>query len=148
MPRSGGRKPTFPGLYNRHLDEVRTLLHTLDPRSVPDDEGGLSVPMDVYETEQEIVIELDLPGLRATEITVVQRGMVVQIEAEKQSDMPQEQVRYVCLERHFGRFRRSVRLPDHVDAGGLRAEYCRGVLRISCPKGRERRILIKELHGE
>lgn len=148
MPRSGAKKPLFPRLYNRHLDEMCKLLQLLDPHTMPEDEGGLAVPMDCYETESAIVMELDLPGVDLSAVSVVQRGMLLQIDVEKKADIPQEGVRYSCLERHFGRFRRTVRLPDHVDGSHLRAEYRRGVLRIICPKGRERRILIKELGCE
>ncbi len=144
MPRSCVKKPLFPGMYNRHLDEMRRLLQVLDPHALTEDEGGLAVPMDSYETESAIVLELDLPGVDASAINVVQRGMVLQIEVEKRAEPRQEGARYICLERHFGRFRRTVRLPDQVDNSQLRAEYQRGVLRIICPKGRERRIVIKE----
>jgi HSP20 family protein len=144
MPRSGAKKPLFPGMYNRHLDEMRKLLHVLDPHALPEDEGGLAVPMDSYETESAIVLELDLPGVDVTAVKIVQRGVMLQIEVEKRAEPPQEGTRYICLERHFGRFRRTVRLPDQVDGSQLSAEYQRGVLRIICPKGRERRILIKE----
>ncbi len=144
MPRSGVKKPLFPGMYNRHLDEMRKLLNVLDPHDLTEDEGGLSVPMDSYETESAIVLELDLPGVDAAAIKVVQRGVILQIEVEKRADVQQEGARYICLERHFGRFRRTVRLPDQVESSQLRAEYQRGVLRIICPKGRERRIEIKE----
>lgn len=148
MPRSGGNKPSFSGHYNRHLDEIRALTRALDQRLSAEDEGSLTAAMDVYETEHDLVLEFDLPGLRLEEIRLVQHGMVCVIQADKQSEPPQEQVRYLCLERHFGRLRRTVRLPDMVDPTHIRAEYSRGVLRIICPKGRERRILVKELTSE
>lgn len=148
MPRTGGKKPILTSLYNRHLDEMRRLLHTLDPHVSAEDEGGLPVQMDIFETEQEIVIELDLPGTELAAITLLQRGMVLQIEADKCSDAPPEQSRYICMERHFGRFRRSIRLPECVDPCNLKAVYSRGVLRINCPKVRERRIPIKESSSE
>lgn len=144
MPRSGAKKSLFPGMYCRHLDEMRKLLQALDPHGLSDTNAGLAVPLDSYETESAIVLELDLPGVEAAAISVVQRGMVLQIDVEKRAEPPQEGIRYICLERHFGRFRRIVRLPDQVDSSRLRAEYQRGVLRIICPKGHERRILIKE----
>ncbi len=148
MPRSGGKKPSFTGQYNRHLDEMRSLLRTLDPRLSAEDEGSLTTAMDIYETEQNLVLEFDLPGVSPESISLMQCGMVCVIQAEKLAELPPEQVRYLCLERHFGRLRRTVRLPDLVDPTNLRAEYQRGVLRIICPKGQERRILIKELASE
>ena len=148
MPHSGGRKPSFAGQYNRHLDEMRSLMRTLDPRLAAEDEGSLSAAMDIYETDRDLVLEFDLPGISPENISLTQRGMVCVIQVEKLSEPPCDQVRYLCLERHFGRLRRTVRLPDLVDPAHIHAEYSRGVLRIICPKGRERRILIKELARE
>ncbi|ACD96520.1 Hsp20/alpha crystallin family protein [Trichlorobacter lovleyi] len=148
MPHSGGRKPSFAGQYNRHLDEMRSLMRTLDPRLAAEDEGSLSAAMDIYETDRDLVLEFDLPGISPENISLTQRGMVCVIQVEKLSEPPCDQVRYLCLERHFGRLRRTVRLPDLVDPTHIHAEYSRGVLRIICPKGRERRILIKELARE
>ncbi|GEM_PF-570459 len=148
MPLSGGGKPSFAGQYNRHLDEVRSLLRTLDPRLAAEDEGGLTVAMDMYETEHNLVMELDLPGLEVSDINLTQSGMVCVIQVEKQAEPPVENLRYHCLERHFGKLRRTVRLPDMVDPAHIHAEYSRGVLRIICPKGHERRIFIKESKSE
>lgn len=148
MPHSGGRKPAFAGQYNRHLDEMRSLMRTLDPRLAAEDEGSLAVAMDVYETDSDLVLEFDLPGISPENISLVQRGMVCVIQVEKLSEPPCDNVRYLCLERRFGRLRRTVRLPDLVDPTHIHAEYSRGVLRIICPKGRERRIVIKELACE
>lgn len=148
MPRSGGKKPSFAGQYNRHLDEMRSLLRTLDPGLETEDEGSLTSAMDIYETERDLILEFDLPGVNPETISLVQRGMVCVIQADKLAESTPEQAKYLCLERHFGRMRRTVKLPDHVDPGDIRAEYQRGVLRIVCPKGQERRILIKELASE
>jgi HSP20 family protein len=148
MPRSGSKHASFAGNYSRHLDEMRSLLRTLDPRHAADDEGTLTAPMDIYETEHDLVLEFDLPGLGPEEICLTQRGMICVIQADKQSIPPVGQARYLCLERHFGKLRRTVRLPDMVDPSHIRAEYRRGVLRLICPKGRERRILIKEFSRE
>lgn len=148
MPRSGSKKPSFGGQYNRHLDEMRSLLRTLDPRLAAEDEGSLNAAMDIYETDQDVILEFDLPGVDPQNINLVQRGMVCVVHVEKPSEVQQEQIRYLCLERHFGRMRRTVRLPEIVDPAQISAEYQRGVLRIICPKGLERRIFIKELASE
>jgi HSP20 family protein len=148
MSRSGNKKTSFGGQYNRHLDEMRSLLRTLDPRLAAEDEGSLNAAMDIYETDQDVVLEFDLPGVTPENISLQQRGMICVVQVEKPAEPQQEQIRYLCLERHFGRLRRTVRLPDMVDPSQMRAEYQRGVLRIFCPKGRERRILIKELASE
>jgi HSP20 family protein len=142
MPRSGGKKPTFPGLYSRHLNEMNTLMRTLDPRLSADDEGTLA-PMDVYETEDAFVIEFDLPGVSLEGINLTQRGALLVIEVVKDSLPPEGEVKYICLERQFGRFRRTVRLPETVDGARVVAFCKKGVLRIFCPKGSDRRIQIQ-----
>jgi len=148
MPRSGSKKPSFGGHYNRHLDEMRSLLRTLDPRLAAEDEGSLNAAMDIYETDQDVVLEFDLPGVDPQNINLLQRGMICFVQVEKPSEPQQEQIKYLCFERHFGRMRRTVRLPEIIDPAQIRAEYQRGVLRIICPKGLERRIFIKELASE
>lgn len=148
MPRSGNKKPSFGGPYNQRLDEMRSLLRTLDPRLAAEDEGSLNAAMDIYETDRDIVLEFDLPGVTLENISLVQRGMTCVVCVEKPSEQQKEQIRYLCLERHFGRLRRTIRLPDIVDPAHIHAEYQRGVLRIFCPKGRERRISVKELASE
>lgn len=142
MPRSGGKKPTYPGLYSRHLNEMNTLMRTLDPHLSVDDEGALA-PMDVYETEEAFVIEFDLPGVSIEGISLIQRGALLVIEVVKDPVQPEGEVKYICLERHFGRFRRTVRLPETVDSTGVKALCKQGVLRIFCPKGSDRRIQIQ-----
>lgn len=144
MPKSGGKKPIYPGLYNRHLDEMRNLLNTLDPDAASQDDGALAAPMDIYETESEIVVEFDLPGIQLSSINLVQRGLILFLEVEKKAESREGQMKYICMERNFGRFTRSVRMPDNIDPVGIRAEYHRGVLKVFCPKGCERRIIVKE----
>ncbi len=148
MRRSGSKKPALAGKYTQYLDDLRSLLHAIDPQFFSEDDGSLIVAMDVYETEQDFIIEFDLPGLEPKNINLVQRGMACTLQVEKLSDTPVEQVSYICIERHFGRLRRSFRLPDFIDPNLIEAEYQRGVLRIICPKSKERIIFIKELSSE
>jgi HSP20 family protein len=90
-------------------------------------------PLDVSETEGEIVLTLDLPGIRQDRIEVeVDEGtLTVSGSRERVSDDGQ---RFYRVERRFGAFSRSVPLPPGVDEGHIRADYNDGVLEVRVPK--------------
>lgn len=105
----------------------------------------IPVAMDIYETDQQLVMELDLPGISPDLIRITQHGMICQIEAEKRPEAAGDTTRYLCMERRFGQVRHSIRLPDNTNPNGIRAEYRNGMLRLICPIAQQHRILVKEL---
>ena len=121
---------------------MNSLMRSLDPMMSGKDDGVLA-PMDVYETDSELVIELDLPGVALEKILLTQLGSVLVLEVTKEPAVVDGEIKYICLERHFGRFRRTVKLPEMVDGSQVKAEFKKGVLRIVCPKAGERRIQVQ-----
>jgi HSP20 family protein len=105
----------------------------------------IPVAMDIYETGQQLVLELDLPGIAPDLIRITQHGMICQIEAETRPEVTGDTTRYLCMERRFGQVRHSIRLPDNTDPNGIRAEYRNGMLRLICPIAQKHSILVKEL---
>jgi HSP20 family protein len=100
---------------------------------------------DIYETEDEVVIELDVPGCRHEDLSaeVVDNQLVV--TGERQPG--QEAVRRYRSERWQGRFVRSFSVPRGIDGGSITAHYEDGVLRLALPKPQEakpRRISIEQ----
>ena len=142
MSRFSSRKPFTQEIFNRHVGEMRSLLHALEQRdSFEDNETRPRV--DMYETSQDIVIEFDLPGFNLDGIFLKMSGLTLILDACK----PREQAegKFICVERCHGRFHHAVHIPGNVDPGAVRAEYRRGVLRVICPKSCERPVPIKEL---
>lgn len=111
--------------------------HGFEPMAAQTDilgEGSL-VQMDVFETESEVVVEIDLPGVDPSKINVLAQGGWLIVEGVKSDlDPPKEQVGYLCVERYFGSVKRTVKLPGGVDPSAIRAVYRRGVLRITLPR--------------
>lgn len=142
MSRFSGKKPFAQEIFNRHVDEMRSLLHTLELRDSFED-NETRPKMDMYETCRDIVIEFDLPGFTMDLISLKINGMTLVLDACK----PKEQAegKFLCVERSHGRFHHAVHIPGNVDPGAVRAEYRRGVLRVICPKSSERLVPIKEL---
>ena len=90
--------------------------------------------MGVTETENELTVEVDLPGLDKKDIKVNVENNDLTIEGEKSSVEKEEGRRYHRTERVSGSFKRSLRLPMHVDANKISAAHKDGVLNLKLPK--------------
>jgi HSP20 family protein len=143
MPRFPGRKPFHQEIFSRQIGEIRSMLQALELRDVFE-EGENRPLMDVYETGGEIVLEFDLPGFSVEDVSLIQDGPTLTLEAQRPREQAGDGARFICLERSFGRFRHAVHIPVNIDANAITAEYRRGVLRVRCPKITARRVPIKE----
>jgi HSP20 family protein len=144
MPRFSGRKPFTQEIFNRHVEEVRNLLHALELRDLFED-NETRPKMDMYETCHDIVIEFDLPGFTPDAIALKMNGLTLVLDACKPRE--QSEGKFICVERSHGRFHHAVHIPGNIDPGAIRAEYRRGVLRVICPKSGERIVPITEINS-
>jgi HSP20 family protein len=94
---------------------------------------------DVFETAEEIVVEIDLPGHKQEELQIKVDGDVLTIQAERKTERAQKGDSYQRSERILGKFARSFTLPANVDATRTVAKYEAGVLQIRLPKREEAR---------
>jgi len=104
--------------------------------------------LDISETEKEIGIKAELPGLEPEDIDISLDRGVLTISGEKQAEQEQKGKHYYQVERSYGSFRRSVDLPAEVDEEKVKASFKRGVLNIVLPKTKaalekSRKITIK-----
>ncbi len=93
--------------------------------------------MDVSETENEVVVQVDLPGLSRDEIKVNVDKNVLSVHGEKRHESKDEDKRVYRTERTYGSFKRSFTLPSAVDAEKISAAYKDGVLTLTLPKAEE-----------
>lgn len=92
---------------------------------------------DVIEQSNNYLIALELPGVRPEAVDVVFEQNVLTVRGTKEATVqPAEdaELRIYNAERVSGAFERSFRLPEHVDAGAIRADFENGVLSIAVPK--------------
>ncbi|HHI04032.1 MAG TPA: Hsp20/alpha crystallin family protein [Candidatus Woesearchaeota archaeon] len=91
---------------------------------------------DLYETDKEVVAELDMPGVDKKDIKVNVTKDSIEIKAEKKKEVKEEDKKKGMFrhERSFAGFYRSFALPNNVDADKANAEYKDGVLKITVPK--------------
>ena len=124
------------------LTRFSRLVHQVSGKipSVPEWAGETAHPsMDIFENEIDLCVELEVPGMSRNELNIRLDGDRLSIQGFKHSGGDQECLRYLCLEREFGVFRRIVEIPGSVDASGVRAALVDGVLKIKLPKVIERR---------
>jgi HSP20 family protein len=106
--------------------------------------------LDVYEDRDRIVLTVELPGLTADDIELEIDDNVLTISGERTFEEASDEGRYHRVERAFGRFSRSVTLPNGVRTGEITADVKNGVLAVTVPKADEvkpRKIAVGE-HDE
>lgn len=89
---------------------------------------------DVRETEKEIIITVDLPGVDKKDINIEVQGDLLEISAEKKFEAEEERKGYIRRERAYNKFYKSMRLPAEVDESRAEASLNNGVLEIKLPK--------------
>ena len=103
--------------------------------------------IDVSETDRELKICAELPGVSEKDIDVRLEDDVLVIRAEKKFERKDEKENYHFMERSYGTFQRALRLPGPVDPDQVQASFENGVLTVSVPKSeqqeRSRRIQIQ-----
>jgi HSP20 family protein len=89
-------------------------------------------PLDVAETKDEIIVTVELPGVDPSNVEVTVANGILTIKGEKKHERKDE--RYHLIERTYGTFTRSIRLPVDFDENNVKATYKDGVLKIVLPK--------------
>jgi HSP20 family protein len=138
---------TFEQEMNRLFDDFFQDTG-LAPSSALNEGWDLFSPrVDVVETDKEIKVIVELPGLEREEIDVGLSQNVLTISGEKRQEKEEKGHSYLRAERSYGSFKRSIPLPCQVDAGKTDALFRKGVLTITLPKlvkeKARRRITIK-----
>lgn len=103
-------------------------------------------PADVFETEDSLTYELDLPGIDPSRVSVRVYEDLLIVEGACRGTSEEcrtETVTFLCMERGPTRFRRLLKIPVQVNTQAGSAEYCSGVLTITFPKLKGKLIRLK-----
>jgi HSP20 family protein len=121
---------------NRLFDDaVRSWLgNTNSSRS-----GDWTPLADVYETGNDFIVKVELPGIDAKAIDVRVENNVLTIRGERKFQEDVDEENYHRLERLYGTFSRSFTLPQTIDSDKIAAEYRDGVLTLKLPKAEKAR---------
>jgi HSP20 family protein len=140
------RPPVFAGF----RDEMDTLLERFfgktDAETGSGTIGAWKPNCDVEESDKEIVVKADLPGVDARDLDISIRDNTLTIRGEKKEEKEEKRKDYHRLERFVGQFYRELPLPGEADLERITASSNNGVVTITIPKKpgvQARKIVVK-----
>ncbi|MBV9157153.1 MAG: Hsp20/alpha crystallin family protein [Acidobacteriaceae bacterium] len=93
-----------------------------------------SPAVDIYETENELVLKADVPDVDAKNVAIQMENGTLTLKGERKFDEQKNGKGFHRIERSYGSFVRAFSLPDTVDPDKVKADYKNGVLTITLPK--------------
>ncbi|OGP72850.1 MAG: molecular chaperone [Deltaproteobacteria bacterium RBG_16_49_23] len=116
------------------MDRFWDSFFDIAPKGKTEEGGGWFPYLDVSETKSDIVVKAELPGIDPKDIDIsLSDGMLI-LKGERKSEKEEKDEDYHLVERSYGTFYRSVRLPREVQSNKINASYKDGVLKITLPK--------------
>lgn len=98
--------------------------------------GGWAPALDLYQNNENVIAQVELPGMRKEDIEISLHDGTLTISGERQTE-PNEGEAAERTERYLGKFRRSITLPTRVDSNKVSATYKDGILTVTLPKAEE-----------
>lgn len=99
--------------------------------------GASELALDMYETDDNVVVTAALPGVKPEDVEITITGDVLQIKGETKSETKDEGATYLRQERRYGAFSRTIALATPIQAEKADAKFKDGVLTLSIPKADE-----------
>jgi HSP20 family protein len=96
--------------------------------------GDWAPRLDVWETKEAMVVTAAMPGVDPKEIEIALTGDLLTLKGEKEKETVEKEEHFHRVERAYGAFFRSVRLPMAVDGSKVTATFKNGVLAVTLPK--------------
>jgi len=96
--------------------------------------GQRTPRVDVVESDTEILVKVDIPGMEEKDLSVSVSGDDLIVKGERKLESEEKKKQYHRIERSYGTFHRVIPLPSTVDAAKINAEYNKGVLETHLPK--------------
>jgi HSP20 family protein len=130
------------GPMQEFADLRRRMLHLFnEPFSLPlfREPVRWMPDVDITETNGEIVVKAELPGMKKEGVEIEIEGNVLTLTGEKKEEKDEEEKEHYLYECSYGAFQRSFTLPTAVQEDQVKAEFKDGVLRVTLPKSGEPR---------
>ena len=124
-----------PRLFDTFLDDFFTpFTNTVSPRIFNE---NLNLKVDIYEKDDTVIIEAELPGVEKEDLFVDTKGKLVTLGGERKSDEKITDVNSYRRERNYGKFERSFNLPFEINTEKVTATFNNGILKLEIPKPEE-----------
>lgn len=133
------RDPVFADLRNIQ-DEFSRIFSGGLPRIFGGEEvftGKWSPNVDIFENDNSIVLEADLPGMKAEDFNLSIENYRLTLTGERKFEKDEKGENWHRVERSYGSFTRTFTLPNTVNVDAVKAEFKEGVLKVTLPKREE-----------
>jgi HSP20 family protein len=129
----------FRNPMSRLIDQAFTEF--LAPMAATDDALGTDwvPPVDIREEQDKLIFVAEMPGLDRDSVEITFENQVLTLRGERKFERDEEKDSYHRIERAYGSFSRSFRLPTNVDTGTAKASFDNGILTIELPKSESAR---------
>jgi len=96
--------------------------------------AGGNLPLDMYQTKDEVVVKAALPGMKPEEVDITLTGDTLTIKGEHKEDKEVKEADYIRREHRYGSFSRTVAIPVSVQSDKAQAAFENGILTLTLPK--------------
>ena len=100
---------------------------------------GWNPSLDLYETTEAFILEVDLPGVKPEDVKVEMENGELVLQGWRSLEKSHSDGRFHTMERSSGQFVRHIKLPESVENDAIKAEFKDGVLRVILPKAMQRK---------
>jgi HSP20 family protein len=133
----------------REMEALQRRMNRLFERWMPDGEKALAfgVPAaEMEETDGEIHLKLEVPGLEAKDLNIEVTADSVAISGERKSQTKTEEKGVTRSEFYYGKFERTIPLGAHIQTDKVQAEYKNGILNLTLPKTEEEKHKVVKIN--
>ena len=135
-----------PDVFNEMEDMIRKMWYGFPFHSITEDVDAAWTPrLDVSENDKSIEIVADLPGMEKKDINVSLEDDLLTIKGERKQEKEESGKHYHSIERRYGAFYRSLRLPVEVQSTKINASFKDGVLKITLPKTKKAKKKVAQI---
>ena len=125
-----------------HLSNLRSAVDQIfgdymGRTGVERSSGGVFPPLNITESENNLYVRAELPGVEAKEIDVSATADSITLRGERKVPQVSEEINYHQREREFGIFKRIINLPTKINTDKISASYKNGILTVVLPKAEE-----------
>ena len=129
----------------RELEDVSNRLNSLFGRLPVKTQSGQELLtttdwapiVDISETDAAYLIKGEIPSVKKEDIKVTIEDEMITLRGERKQESEEKGEKYHRIERSYGSFMRSFRLPDDADKSGIKAEFKDGIINITLPKSEQ-----------
>jgi HSP20 family protein len=126
----------------RELAQLQERVNRLFQETNLSHEEGMTAssfvpPVDIYETEHNIVLQMEVPGVEQKDLDIRIENNTITIRGERKFEKEVKEENFHRVERRYGSFQRSFSLPNTVNTDQVSADYDNGVLKVTLAKRAE-----------